>query len=248
MKLDLGSLLKNKLIVYAIGTVVVLVAGGGILGYVKYSRLESELASIKANPGSAGQLSSDEQRKLVAAVGKLIALPVDEMPTIAVVADPERLRQQGFFLTAAKDDKILVYPSLKKAILYRPSINRVIDIAPVNIGANPTPGSGSGNVAQPSLQQLSFVLRNGTQESGLTGKLETLLKAKFADIKITKKENATKRDYVATLVVDVKGNKSTLAEGFAKIIGAQIAPLPQGEVAPDADFLVIAGKDLVTSP
>jgi|SRR3989338_4062746 len=55
-----------------------------------------------------------------------------EISYLATVSDPEILRGQPFFAKAKKGDKVLIYPQSKKAVLYNPSIKKVIEIAPIN--------------------------------------------------------------------------------------------------------------------
>jgi len=77
---------------------------------------------------------------LVAEVGKLIALPSDEKPTIATVTDIEKVKDQPFFQNAQNGDKVLIYTNAKKAILYRPGEKRIIEVGAVNINqATPSP-------------------------------------------------------------------------------------------------------------
>jgi hypothetical protein len=85
---------------------------------------------------------------IVTEVGKLISLPADETPTVATVTDVEKLKDQPFFANAQNDDKVLIYTNAKKAILYRPSEKRIIEVGAVNIkgdqnleGASPEPTS-----------------------------------------------------------------------------------------------------------
>lgn len=75
----------------------------------------------------------DQAAVTIAAVSKLVELPEGQVPTVATVEDPEVLKKQGLFPTAQKGDIVLVYPEEKKAILYRPSTNKVIEISVVNI-------------------------------------------------------------------------------------------------------------------
>ncbi len=81
------------------------------------------------------QADRSEVKKLVFEVSKLVVLPEGETPTVATVSDPEALKNQPFFMGALKDDKVLIYTKSQKAILYRPSIRKIIQIAPINIGA-----------------------------------------------------------------------------------------------------------------
>lgn len=90
---------------------------------------------------SKGQAQAQaEVDMLVSEVGKLIALPADEKPTIATVSDAEKVKEQAFFKNAKNGDKVLIYTNAKKAILYRQSENRIIEVGAVNINqASPTP-------------------------------------------------------------------------------------------------------------
>lgn len=67
-------------------------------------------------------------------VSRLIVLPEGETPTIATVADPSKLKGQAFFANAKVGDKVLIYPNSKKAILYDPNQDIIVEVAPVNIG------------------------------------------------------------------------------------------------------------------
>ena len=70
---------------------------------------------------------------LVSQVGKLIALPTDEKPTVATVTDASKVKDQSFFTKAQNGDKVLIYQKAQKAILYRPSTNIIVEVGAVNI-------------------------------------------------------------------------------------------------------------------
>lgn len=82
--------------------------------------------------GDPQEQARKEAESIVAAVSKLMVLP-DEEPIIATVADPSQLADQPFFQRAEKGDKVLIYNNAKKAILYRPGQNLVIDVAPLSV-------------------------------------------------------------------------------------------------------------------
>ena len=101
----------------------------------------SQIVSLKKNPQI---LAQQEVQKVVAEVSRLIVLPEGETPTIATVTDPDLLKDQPFFAKAQKGDKVLIYTNAKKAILYNPTSNKIVEVAPLNIGNNtstPTPSS-----------------------------------------------------------------------------------------------------------
>jgi hypothetical protein len=79
-------------------------------------------------------ITEEDTSALIQKVGKLMVLPSDEVPTIATVTDPEKLKGEEFFLDARVGDKVLIYTNAKKAILYNPSQNKIIAIAPINTG------------------------------------------------------------------------------------------------------------------
>ncbi len=91
----------------------------------------------KSDPNAATQA---EVKSLISKVGKLMILPSGETPTIATVSDPEALRDQAFFVDAKKGDKVLIYSDAKKAILYTPDLDKIVNIAPLNTDTakNPT--------------------------------------------------------------------------------------------------------------
>jgi hypothetical protein len=91
----------------------------------------SQIRSLKQDPQAVAQ---KEVAEMVAKIGKLMVLPVGETPTLATVSDPEALKDQAFFAGAEKGDKVLIYAGAKKAILYSVTLNKVIDVAPLNIG------------------------------------------------------------------------------------------------------------------
>ena len=219
------SLLKRFVI--PIG-VVLIIAVASIPSYYFYNQYQKAQMLLK-NPTEAAK---EEVNALVARVGQLLELPQGEEPTVATVSDKEKLKDQAFFAKAENGDKVLIYTNAKKAILYRPSINRVIDVAPVNIGSPSTSQA----------QLLRVALYNGTTTTGLTKSVETDLKGKLPNIDVVLKENAKKNDYTKTLVIDLSGNKKEEAIQLANVLGGQVQDLPKDETKPDADILVIIGK------
>jgi len=199
--------------------------------YNKYQKAQQ----LVNNPSLATQ---KEVKILVEKVGKLIELPTNETPTVATVSDKEKLKDQIFFAKAANGDKVLIFTQSGKAILYRPSVNKIIEVAPVNMGqaqlvATPSPVS----------QQIKVVLYNGTDVTGLTGKFEESLKNKFSEIDIVKKEQAVKKDYEKTLIIDISKKYSTMVKQLASELSAEVSSMPEGETQPNSDILIIFGKD-----
>ncbi len=90
-----------------------------------------QTAELKRDPQA---LARKEIEQLVSRVGALIVLPEGEQPTMATVTDPEKLKDQPFFNNAKTGDKVLIYTNARKAILYDPVADKIIEVAPLNIG------------------------------------------------------------------------------------------------------------------
>ena len=111
----------------------------GALGSAGY--FYKQLSDIKKNPNKVAQ---DETNATLAAVGKLIVLPTGEQPTLATVTDPTKLADQPFFANAKTGFKVLIYTNAKEAILYDPVANKIVAVAPVNIGTTAPAATVSG--------------------------------------------------------------------------------------------------------
>ncbi|MDQ5932679.1 MAG: hypothetical protein QG649_764 [Patescibacteria group bacterium] len=72
-----------------------------------------------------------------------VILPANEVPALVTVTDPEKI-DTPFLKQAQKGDKVLIYQNNRKAIIYRPNVDRLIDIGPVVIDS-PKGGSQSNS-------------------------------------------------------------------------------------------------------
>jgi len=74
----------------------------------------------------------NELRIVEAEVSKHYLLPTNEVPALATVTNNTQLTTP--FLKNAKDgDEILIYEKNQIAIVYRPKIDRIVAVGPVNI-------------------------------------------------------------------------------------------------------------------
>lgn len=108
---------KLKKVIYALVSLSILF-GGVFFGYEVYGRWYIKQA--------------DQSEVLLKRVGLLTDLPIGETPTIATVTNAEAIKGQAFFKEVEVGDKVLIFDEAKKAILYRPSTDKVVSIAPLN--------------------------------------------------------------------------------------------------------------------
>lgn len=163
---------RTTLIIIAL---IVLVAGFSAWQYSQNLALKKELGQLKGDGGA----SDAEIRELVSKVGALIELPEGDEPTIATVTDPQKLTDQAFFATAKTGDKVLIYANAKKAILYRPSENKIIEVAPVNIGGATAEAEQQTESPLPVTERASVVVQvqNASKTNGLARKVSDTLRA-----------------------------------------------------------------------
>ena len=103
--------------------------------FIYFSR-ESGKAVVKFSPKVLGTQSSAQE--IISKVRKLMELP-DEDPTMATITDRVKLEGKPFFVRAQNGDKVLIFQSIKKAILYRESANKIIDVGSINVEVTPSP-------------------------------------------------------------------------------------------------------------
>jgi len=86
------------------------------------------------NPDHASQQAKADAAALKDKVAKLMQLPEEEA-TVATVQDAEKLSGQEFFKDAQNGDKVLIFTAAKKAIIYRPDSNKIINSGPIVINS-----------------------------------------------------------------------------------------------------------------
>jgi uncharacterized membrane protein YvbJ len=136
--------MKMKQVVIAVFVVVILLCIGVSFYFFNQSQqTQKEIAALKKD---LNVIAKAEAKSLVEKVGNSLELPKDEEPTVATITDINKLKGQQFFAKAKNGDKLLIYTKTKKAILYRPSTGKIIEVAPLNIGkqqSNPTPANNT---------------------------------------------------------------------------------------------------------
>ena len=214
----------------AIGILV----GAGFFSW-KYLQAKKTITELKNRDKAA----EEEVSVLVETVGKIILLP-DGTPTIATVTDQAKLQNQQFFTRSVNGDKVLIFPEAKKAYLYRPSSNQIIDVASLNIQA-----TGEENVAAATPSPTKFVVAiyNGTTTAGLTANYEKKLKPLLGGATVGLRQNAAVTTYEKSFLVDLKGGQDALVQEISQKLNLPVQTLPEGEPRPAGDVLIILGTD-----
>ncbi|MFA5828850.1 MAG: LytR C-terminal domain-containing protein [Candidatus Shapirobacteria bacterium] len=226
--------MMNKIVPLVAKIIGILVFIGSIVGMV-YFYNKSKNVEIQ-NPG--------EIEEMVKTLSVFMELP-DEIPTLATVTDTTKLESETFFKNAQNGDKVLIFPNSTKAILYRPSTKKVIEVSSVMVSGS-QPAAPQPTISPTSLtssSNLTIALYNGTEEAGLAKSLDKDIFSKTQNYKVTIIADAQKNSYEDTLVIDISGKNQEIAQALAQSLSAVLGPLPLGEQKPDTDILIIIGKN-----
>ena len=199
--------------------VVIILILAGSLGSTYYFYTKYQTASRMLKDPSAA--SAAEVKNVTTKLSRLMQLPEGEDPTVATVLDKDKIKDQPFFAKAENGDKVVIYTKAGKAILYRMSENKIIDVAPINLGQS------QGTIV--------VAVANGTPKPGTAKVFSDALKATASNVTIAAQITAKSNDYAKSIVVDITGQKPDLAKQMAELIGGEVAALPEGEVIPTPD-------------
>ena len=233
--MKINFLNKNKILIGFFGLVFLVTLGSAVYFYDQNLKLKV----------TSDETAKEDNQKLLSEVGKIIELPSNESPTVAVVSDKEKLSGNVFFKNSQNGDKVLIFAEAKKAILYRPSTKKLIEVANINLADTNgvVAGSKDENVEAAAVKMSVF---NGTKEDNIFQDIEDKLKEQKINAEFVTKRNALRDNYIQTLVVDLTGESSESANQIAKALDGQVGSLPKGETKPEgSDILIIAGLNLV---
>lgn len=87
---------------------------------------------INSNESQSSQNIPETESAIISAVSKHYVLPTDEQPALATVTDKTKLNST-LAKRAQDGDRILIYQKNQQAIIYRPSLDKIVDVTPVQI-------------------------------------------------------------------------------------------------------------------
>lgn len=230
--------------------------------YVKY-RTPGVVPNVSLSSTEQAKKDADETKKLI---GELYELPDDEEPILATVTDIEKVKSQKFFANAQNGDRLLIYTINKKAILFRPSTNKIIEISQVSgldYNASSKQSSDPKNITSEAGKEASasgadekkaaeatevptkVAIYNGSKVKGLAQEIGEMV-ILIPGTAVVEKTNAI-GEYDKTVIIDLSGVQEDMVQRIAESLHAEIlTELPAGEKKPTADILIIGGSDFKT--
>lgn len=241
------KIFSNKPVLIGGFVVLLIVIVAGVIYAVSYF----------AEDAKTTKPSTQEVQQLIDEVGNIVVLPQGETPTVATVTDVEKLASQPFFKDAQNGDKVIIFGNAKEAILYRPSIKKVIAMSPINgtdLNQPQNQDQSASNSAAISVtpspakeaEKIKVAVLNSTKEAGLAKKGGNLLDEDTFDVITT--QNAT-GEYDKTTISVINKNAvsdktiGSITSAFSKVKASTVS-LPSGEAAPaGADVVIVLGSD-----
>lgn len=102
---------RNKFVGVAVLAVMLMIlVSCGVIWWVQSNPKKSELDIVKAK------------------VGRLYILPTNETPALVTVLDQAKLSSAYLKQYAKKGDKLLLYQKTRRVVIYRPSLDKIVDI------------------------------------------------------------------------------------------------------------------------
>lgn len=159
---------------------------------------------------------------IVTRVNQELNIKGDGNPVILTVEDESKATQP--FLEQAKNgDKVLLYYKAQKAVLFRPSEDRIVH---------------QGSYTPPDAK---VFVRKGTAELSKVEAVKQKLEG-VAEIDIVSEDVSHKADYQGITLVSITDRYDEKLRELEALFGVKTIRLPSGESFPDADILIIVGN------
>lgn len=143
---------QNHALTLVLCLLLVVAITGFAWAYKNYQTTQKQIARLLTTEGQQ-ELAKQQIESIVGRVGQLIVLPADEEPTVASIVDVEKLAvEQPFYAGAKNGDQVLIYVKNRKAIIYDPDRNILVNVGPVSVnadtGTTPPPAASSAPAEQ----------------------------------------------------------------------------------------------------
>lgn len=230
---------------------IILFLAIGLAGVWSFWHFRQAEKSLNNKEAVVNQLKDvkKENAALVAKLGRLMVLPEGEEPIVATISDVTSLaKNQPFYANAHNGDKVIVYMKAKKAIIYDPNADKIINVGPIFLESQNATSTSSGTpteslTGQPEPTTSTLVtieVRNGSSTPGIA----RVFAEKFVgsqSYKVLDVNPAARKDYGKNIIVNLAGKD---VASLSKMLGniTPVTKLPTGEATTAAEVLVIMGK------
>jgi hypothetical protein len=174
------------------------------------------------------QKPHDDRAALLERVGHHMLLPSDT-PVIAEVVDVEKL-QSSLKGVAQKGDYILIFESKQKTIVYRPGVDKIIDVQTILFGTQPN-----------AALEVTVTIYNGSGKNEVLERFISRLYTSYPNVQLIYKDVAP-REFPATIVYAADVSQE-LSQQIAQTLGIKAGIAPNGLDSQGADVVFVIGSD-----
>jgi uncharacterized protein HemX len=116
---------SNKPLIFVMAGLLIIALGFGGFMYWKYRDISNDTSS------SISEKNQEETTRVLDRLKKRLLVNETDAPTVARVDEPEKLKNsnQEFYKDVQKGDYLVIFP--KRAIIYRETIDQIINVAPI---------------------------------------------------------------------------------------------------------------------
>lgn len=201
-------------------------------------------AAEKEKPAPSAELTPVQK------IGRHLAVPQGENPTIAVIDDPDAMRQNNptFYEMARVGDILAIWPNL--AVLYSVEQDIILAVLPLEIGSSPdavmetkiSDEEMAASVLAEEQKTLKIEVLNGTNFPGLARTASDALEEEgFTTLR---PRDARVKNYATTAVVVRTDAEIPETLKFLKdYFGVDATELPEAETVVNGDIVIILGAD-----
>lgn len=130
-------------------TLILLLVSAALCIFAIYSywSISKKTDTITENLKQSAQ-STKNSKVLIDKVGRLILLPKNEPPSIATINNIALLQKDSpFYKDAHNGDVLLIYFQAKKAYIYNPTENIIVNTGPVSVEKNLTDTQAAATIS-----------------------------------------------------------------------------------------------------
>ncbi len=128
-----------KVLMFIVLVLLIGSVAGSVYLYQKYTETQQKVEKLSTVQGQQ-ELNKTQVQQLLSKMRTHILLPKDEDPVVATISDIKLLQSNPFYADAKNGDNVVVYAKAKKAFIYSPDKDVII-----NVGAFEIDNQNTGN-------------------------------------------------------------------------------------------------------
>lgn len=223
----------QKVIFILVLVLFFITATGFIWIYRNYQESQQTIKNLKTKQQKQ-QVNKQKKKELIKKLARHIELP-ETSPAVVTISNPKKLaEQESFFKPAKKGDILFLYKT--KAILYRSSTDKIIDVQPVTTQGSNIESREAEQLNQ-NVEEITVEVRNGGAASGSASNLADKLRQQ-SQFSVEDVTNASTTTFENNILID--NNPDVDIRTLENALGIKAtSTIPDGVLPSTADAIII---------